>query len=280
MATRPRFTRLRRKHAVTYKNLTAEDVRVLDKFETQTVKGKAGGFYLPNLIANGSFEVPADAGAGEIVQGWKITPGAPDPFAITRSSTSDDGAAAMQFSARAHTITGSVTIASLLICTKPFEVGVGDVLGLAARVSAANTIASPLSASIIARLRVTYADATLHAVDQTLAAATTSGYADASAAYTVPSASSGAPVVWATLTLIGQIANSDTASHAVTAASAVYLIDSLGLAVTTAAQPYGRIPGSAPLGMPVRFTKTPDIHDAGWAGGCKRYSAMFEVTEI
>lgn len=275
VATRPRFTRLRRKFGVTIEHLTAEDIRALDKFEVAVVQGQAGAFYMPNLLPNGSFEVPAVTGAG--VLGWNAEPGAAWSIS-TISEAPADGLAAMAFST---TATPSATTAlALLVSGWTPPVAVGDVYQVCANAQITSQYSSATVAlSFIAT--VLYADETESVVTLPLLSTAGSAY-QITESLTIPAAASGAaPAVTATLAFRVSLVNGANDGGSPTGAfAATVVIDAVGMALTSSLQPYGRIPGSAPTGTPVRFTKQPAIRDSGWAGGCVRYDCAFEVTEL
>lgn len=279
VATRPRFTRLRRTFGVSYKFLSAEDVRALDRFETLTVQGGAGAFYLPNLIRNGSFEVIGPD--GELV-GWQVLAGAGNPYSVSQTTNAYDGSNAIKFSLNAITLTAGEDIQTLTsVECAPVSVSAGDSYLAQAYVNMTNAPPANVALPLYILATVTYSDGTR--VNRAYAQQynSTSGWVNISA--TIPIVASQSGATKATLQIaIGAVADNSAGSTTVNlaAGSAVYLVDSVGLALVASAHPNGRMPGLSPLIYPVRFTKGVQMRDAGIADGQKTYHATFEVTEL
>jgi hypothetical protein len=281
VATRPRFTRQRRTFGVTYDFLTPEDLRVLDQFECFTVQGEAGAFYMPNLLSNGSFEVNDADG---VLAGWRIYPVLdPSPMlAGFQSAVVQDGLCALSIAAIGSTWSPAVnptdSASAGISSSKPFPVTAGEVYQFNAEIQAINTNPSNISVGMVVVLNCVYSDGT--GSNPQIYAGVGAGWQSYSGTITVPTASSGATAAMATVDICGFLSNSAETSATVAANSAMLYVDSVGLALVTPHQSYGRMPGSSPLGSLVRFTKTPSLKDAGWAGGVKRYNCTFEVTEV
>lgn len=268
VSTRPRFTRLRRKFTVSYNNLIDEDLRALDEFEIETVKGKAGAFWLPNLFPNGSFEHVGPTECG--IAGWHPEPS--DAWDIAPSKTAGDGVVATQFSTVAGVAaTGTAQTASLTSARR-LKVTAGDVYQVNALVKLSNSFASA-TASLALSAVIAYADETTQTVSVALLSVPNADYALCSGTLTVPAAIGGDTSGTLELSFVVSIAGSGTGA-------AVVLLDAVGLALISATRPYGRMPGTSSPGRAVRFTKTPTIKDMPWASGHKRYGADFEVTEL
>ncbi len=282
VATRPRFTRQRRTFGATYENICAEDVRVLDEFEVVTVQGKAGAFYYPNILPNWSFEVPAIPGSGQVASGWETSfDGGRQYFAPTLSSVASDGIASLLLQSLAAPVpVGGLSIAQLGGVASPsFPVTVGDVYQFGAQVQQVNTLPTGITLWFGAVLQVTYADATTSSVPYTMQL-TAAGWVDVVVSLVIPAAASGSPAVSAYAQIGAWLQNSTAAVVTVPAAAASVFVDQVGLALTTPAQPYGRMPGSAPLGTLVRLNKMLSIKDNAFAGGQPTYDCTLEVTEV
>lgn len=281
VATRPRFTRLRRKFGVSYKLLTAEDLRVLDIFETKTVQGKAGAFYFPNLIANGSFEIPGPGGTG--VAGWTPDPDGLLEFAVVPWPNAVDGGVSLRMLSYSQTVATGEAVNAGFVSSSRFGVSTGDVVALNAMVQVyANGIPTPATASLQAVLTVQYANSSTNDIVQTLASTLTTGFVPVSTSFTIPDFS-GSAAVSATFRLVARIDNEDGSSPlSVAGGEVVFFVDSLGLALASTVQPYGRMPGSQPLPGLFRFTKNISGMDnpSGWAGGGPVYDVSFEITEV
>lgn len=282
VATRPRFTRQRAKYSVTVKNLVAEDLRVLDIFERTVVQGGAGAFYLPNLAPNASFEFAGNP--GQIFACWQAsswnqaatTVPAAVPYAVSRTAGTD-GLWAACFSTVACALDAGAMYEGRLSAENTIPVATGDILSLAGVASVTNPTGAP-TASLLGRLLVTYADGTTQSVDEVIASAATSGFTSFAASFTVPTHSAAA--VSAAFVLVARLDNSaGTAAANITAAEISFAVDQLSLAVISAAQPYGRMPGTSPVAVPVRFTKLPNYKDTEWSGQ-DRFDVTFEVTEL
>lgn len=102
----------------------------------------------------------------------------------------------------------------------------------------------------------------------------TSGFVDYSQTVTVPTGCSAVQ-----FGLLMWVENAGVSDITLVGFSRFYW-DQLGLAVTSPAYSYGKMPGSSPLGVPVRFSKPIAIRDAMPALGVKRYDVSFEVTEL
>lgn len=224
-----------------WKNLVPEDVRALDYFETQVVQGGAGAFYLPNLLPNGSFENPA-LSSGDIAAGWTVVPGATGGIGV--STTASDGVVALEF-------TGT----QQLVSDWTPSVDIGDVYLYSAQVSG-----GVLGLQVI----VSYSDGTTQTITAVLSGG--AGYAANFGSFTI--AASGTATA----------ATMQTAF--VSSGATGVLLDSVSLALISAAKPYGRMPGNASIGRPVRLSKPFSIKDGKPANGSKRYDVACEVMEL
>ena len=279
VATRPRFTRQRRTFGATYENICAEDVRVLDEFEVVTVQGKAGAFYYPNILPNGSFEIPAVPGSGQLAYGW--TTQASNLFTASLSALAFDGNASLLLTSEAMTVPaggyGGANISGVI--SPAFPVSVGDVYQFGGQIMQSNTNPAGVDVWIIVVLWVTYADGSV-TDPQYYVLAPAEGWTPLVTSLTVPSAASGSPAVSAYLEIGCWLGNTSGAAVAVPAGASRLYVDQVGLALTTPAQPYGRMPGSAPLGTLVRLNKMLSIKDNAFAGGQPTYDCTLEVTEV
>ena len=273
VATRPRFTRLRRKYSVSYKNLTGADIALLDQFEVSIVKGKAGAFYAANLLPNGSFECFTGSGATLAFDNWSI-PGPSTEFSIGQSSVGADGSSALLFQSIVGGSLppgpGNAHLAALLNAAA-IPVNPGDTMLFYGLVSVAlGTLAA--GASISTQPYFTpVGGAQIYPPPLVVA---TNGFIPYSTTFTIPAG--------CTSLLVGidaMLSNGNT-SNVSTDGSTQIVWDSCGVAVVSSAGPYGRMPGGPPLVNPVRFTKGLTIRDAGWVGGQARYNVTFEVTEV
>jgi hypothetical protein len=273
VATRPRFTRQRRTFGVTYDFLTGEDARVLDMFECFGVMGEAGAFYMPNLLPNGSFEIPDPMGG---ISGW--TPAADPGWSVALGAPPSDGANAVAFvisaAATSTAQTGSV------LSNNNFPALAGDVYQVNADASLVSTYAAAVALKFV--LQLAYADGSTMTLTAPLLAVESSAYTEVTAALTIPASGTGATVCVATASFVATLITGTTDAGVTTSGSpsATILLDAVGLALITPQQAFGRMPGSSPLGSLVRFTKTPALRDAGWAGGQKRYACTFEISEV
>jgi len=283
VATRPRFTRLRRTFGVSYKFLSAEDVRALDVFESQTVQGGAGAFYLPNLLPNGSFEL-LDQSTGQL-QGWSVDPagiGAGALFSCLPSTQAHDGSTAIQFNSVAGSIAAhGSSLVTRLLCSQPLNVTAGDVYQIEGWLDGVTTLAAGLTATFYFGVTVVYEDGTVSLNGREYTnAPTPSGYLAISDTFTVQPSAGGATQATIEASLNVQITSSNGSSTDVGAGQAVFTVDSVGMALIGSAQPNGRMPGLNPLLNAVRFTEGLQISDAGIANGQKTYNVSFEVTEV
>ena len=254
VSTRPRFTRLRRTHTATYKNLIAEDIRALDAFEVAAVQGGSQAFYLPNLVPNGSFELPATKN-GEIVSGWTLTQGL--GWNVALSPDVHDGATALLFT---QTGSGDAEVWSSWI----LPLSAGDVLNFVVYVKSTGSG----SGSISLRLDVAYADGTEQTLTQSITSIAAASYGPVGGSFAIPAGSAAVLGVE-----VGLMASGSSGS-------AVYGVDSLSLALVSTQQPFGRMVGTSSIVRPVRFSKPIDIKDAKPANGQKRYDATIEVQEL
>ncbi len=283
VSTRPRFTRIRRTFAVSYKNLVAEDVRVLDQFEISTVQGKAGAFYMPNLAPNGSFEFPATL-PGEIVSGWGggFVPNPPGSlWTLARTPSAHDNFYALTMAASGASLPTAISNESYgnFSCNAPLSVEVGDAVQYTLWASA--HFDSAISATVGLGLTCIfgYADGTgVPGFFPIFAPTATIPYAQYSGSFIVPPHGSSA------LVSCGCYFEASMGAGSGEAYSVSLTMDSFGIAIAKAANPYGRMPGSSSPGSAVRLTKLMEIKDAPkerqFGGGSKLYDASFEVTEV
>lgn len=268
VATRPRFTRLRRTFGVTYENLVAEDVRALDKFEVETVHGKAGAFWLPNLFPNASFENPGRNGAG--VEGWRPNPS--DAWTVSTSDDSSDGIVATRFATAAGVTASSTAKTANVSCLHVLKVIAGDSYQVNAMVKLSNTYGAG-TVAVTAQIALAYSDGSTETLAVALLSTPSADYVFCSGSFTISASGGGAIAAAARVSFAVSLTGSGSGSAEV-------LLDDVGVALIATSRLHGRMPGSAPLARPVRFSKPPEIRDMKPAGGCKRYSADFEVTEL
>lgn len=282
VATRPRFTRLRRTWGIAYRHLVAEDLRALEMFTLKTVQGGAGSFYLPNLVYNGFFGF-GPALPGEVAAGWVWANSTASPtFTPVAFFNASNNSPSLVLTSLAETIAASgSTVATVINSSETGPANVGDVLTCAAGFFATLTaVPTGVQAQAVLSLVVTYQDGS----NQVVAAspfAVSAGYQVSPATFTVPA--SGAfniPVASISLRMAFYMGNTAIASVTAAAGACVLSLGTVGLALTTAAQPFGRMPGSLPSGSLVRFSKLPEVRDGQWWGGQDRFDVSFEVTEV
>ena len=203
----------------------------------------AGAFYMPNLLPNGSFEQPGTAGRG--VAGWKVVPSG--AWNVTTSSNASDGRTALQFQTEPVTTpdataqTGGITNLDLLtVCS-------GDVYQFNAQVNPYSTLeGATVSLSLVVGLF--YPDKTAQSISLPLATGSANVYSPVTTTLTIPASTGGAKFATATVSLEASV-ETTTAGGVAT-----FLVDEVGLALISPNQPYGRMPGTAPLGTAVRLT--------------------------
>jgi hypothetical protein len=268
VATRPRFSRSRRTWNLNIRNLTAEDVRALDTFAEVTVQRGSLCFYFPNLAPNWSFEVGPSSG-DEVVAAWSITE--QNAIVVTPGSTAADGLSSLQFAAGA--ITGSD--ASQVTAGRSFFPVAGEVYEGVFQVSADIT-GSGFSVSANLQIALQMSDGSTVTVSPAASnaiTASTSGFVWVSQQLTIP-----APAAGLTITS----AQAQIAVAATAIAGLNLFVDTVGLALTSSAQPYGRMVGSAPIPARVRFAanKIPQFSDLGYGDGVKVYGTTFAIEEV
>lgn len=272
VATRPRFTRVRRTWACNVRNLLAEDVRALDQFFM--VKASRGGnaFLYPNLLANGSFELPAQ-NPSDVVLGWNIAQ-QPAQLSVGVAPIATDGSQCIKCaSVSGQSVPAHTTETAQLSCDQPVPCTAGDAYVVTAQVNGTKgTLASGvLSAAIV----VSFVDANGNALSALSSAITVASIAPVSGyQFAIPT-----NAVAFTIMLAVSLANS-TGSGISLDGSTWVTWDAAGCALQTPLTPYGRMLGSQPLGCLVRFSRAPEVSDIGWVNGAKGYGASLELTEV
>lgn len=276
VSTRPRFTRIRRSWTVGWKNLLAEDVRALDRFEVYTVKGGAGSFYMPNLLQNGSFEFH-EGGSGSnplTFDGWTRGSSPEEILQLSAGSDPSVGGVAAQFSiVRGYSLASGVSAFNGYIFnhTSPIPVSSGDSMQFSGSVS---VVVDSVPAGLQFTTQAILSFDVGGQIYTSPVTAATSGFVPYSYQFTVPA---GASVL--TLSLFTYLSQS-TGSPIVLAGTLAVSWDECGLAVSSAAQAFGRMPGTSSPGSALRLTKPIEIKDGKLAVGVKRYDATCEVTEL
>lgn len=271
VATRPRFTRARRTWKINVRNLVAEDMRALDEFFMVTAARGANSFLYPNLLENGSFELPADS-AADLIYGWSVG-AAVAQIATTTGATAYDGMQSAAFATvNGQQLGADATVLATLIADRQIACSPGEVYTFSVQAKqAVGTFAGTLSA---------YATATFYdsngnqlSVYTGGAVPVASGWQSYGMQFTAPANAAGFSIALV-VKLVGG------AGEVTLDGSTSVLWDAAGCALLTPITPYGRMAGSQPLGCLVRFTKLPETSDIGYGAGVKRYGANFELTEV
>ena len=274
VATRPRFTRVRRTWKINVRNLVAEDVRTLDQFSMVTAARGANSFLYPNLLPNGSFEFAAQI-AADVALGWNISGATPQEAIGIGTVTVEDGTHALNFTTVAaqsipanSTVTGAVTADQRISCTP------GEVYLFTA---SANGVQGTLAAGVLQPgVRIAFFDANGNTLSTLTGPVATvgSGWQPYSYQFTIPANA----ITFGVSLAVALVNSGATAVTLDNSASVAW--DSAGCALLTPLAPYGRMAGSQPLGCLLRFSKLPETSDIGMGQGVKRYGASFELTEV
>jgi hypothetical protein len=274
VATRPRFTRGRRTWKQNIRNLAAEDIRALDQFAMVTAARGGNSFLYPNLLPNGSFELPP-LSAADLVAGWNATP-TPAIAVATTGATVLDGAQAIGFATiSASHLAAHSSATATLACDIPIPCNPGEVYCFTASASTvAGTAISGMTRTDA--VSVAYQDINGNTLSTTLgtAAAIGGGWKAYGLQFTVP-----ANAVTFTVALVMTLANS-TGSAIAFDGTQTTVWDCAACALVTPLSAYGRMAGSLALGVPVRFGNLPEYSDIGFGNGVKLYGAHFELTEV
>ncbi len=284
VSTRPRFTRRRRTWGVAWKNLVSEDVRVLDKFEVSTVKGGAGAFYLPNLVPNGGFEFPPTL-PGELVSGWKIQQQSPAVRLDllnrgANAATAGDGVSAIVAFPQPCTLAPGNSPSAAILSSQSFPVDIGDVFAFDADLHLLELVALNVEMIGYWNLNVSYEDGTTQYPGAPYFTTATTGFAPQAVTIPAPVDAGTIRSTNATVAFSAFLVNTTNAPIVIDGSVGQMVIDNLAVALISAANPYGRMPGTSSPGCAVRFTKPITIKDAKPADGVKRYDVTCEVTEL
>jgi hypothetical protein len=286
VSTRPRFTRSRRTWKINIRNLVAEDLRVLDEFVQVTAQRGANSFLYPNLLPNGSFELPA-SNSVDLVDGWFVSgvPSAALALSVALSGAVDgvptgnvdDGLQAIQFATVAgQTLAPGASILAALDTAALINCSPGEQYLFHCRYRYTQGDVCSFSPQVCMVCDYDYGTETVDgSAGQPIG---TSGWTDFWSTFTIPSGANTGTRDFR-FRVAAAIANSTGAAIATTG-GAIFGIDEVSCALLTAVQPWGRMVGSQPLGVPVRFSKLPEASDIGWGNGCKRYGVNFELTEV
>lgn len=306
MATRPRFSRGRRTWNLNVRNLIAEDVRALDVFQQVTVQRGSLAFLYPNLLPNGSFEIPALAApphtfltpGGEIpiagssigeqvFEGWTLSDAT--GFQVQGVANAVDGTMAAQIASIAafSLPIGGYAIGEITshrkISVKPNEV---YVFVAQIDLAVAGSLPGGVALGAGASATLTFADGTSQ---QSLIITATpgSGFLPLTGTITIPATSvAGSLPQSLSISLYLDFRNNSAATTTFAALgsplSLSATLDSVGLALQSAPQIYGRMVGSTPLPFPVRFApnKLPQFSDLGFGDGVKVYGSTFALEEV
>ncbi len=292
VATRPRFTRVRRTWKVNFRTITAADKLALETFAAVTTARGANSFYFPNVLTNGGFEQPATL-SWQLASGW--TEGSANDFAggnptdaqvLVQTSQVDSGSYALQcgfvagydFAAGANgaacaintvgipVIPGeSYTLSGDMLSTPPAGTGWYPsvnflwITGVSEITSSGQLIPG---ANIVSSGSLTWPVAAGNGAWQT-GSLTVTAPAGAQYLFAMPGVN---------------LVNGPTAQTVGTNWNAYF--DNLACALTTPLTTFGRMAGSANLGVPVRFTSLPEFSDMGWVGNQKRFGAAMALTEV
>lgn len=292
VATRPRFSRGRRTWNCNVRNLFLEDVRALDEFKETTVKRGSLSFYFPNLVQNGSFELPAVFDS-EIVQGW--SPEIMQGFSVQPTAMAADGLTGIQIATAAGSIASGQALTAQIASPISLRVRSGEVYQGVFQSLASVTGFSGVSCgaganlSIVLQLSDGSALNVAPASSNSLSGASPKVYSSVVQQFTIPTPSADVFISAAYLVLSVTLHNSGTAAISLGAPglgnSISACFDSVGLALIQQAPGhslYGRLIGSTSLVRPVRFApnRLPEFSDIGFGGGMKRYGTTFALEEV
>lgn len=281
VATRPRFTRSRRTWNINLRNLTAEDVRALDVFAEQTVQRGALSFYFPNLLVNGSFEIPAAAGSGDLVQGWQAS--VTNGEAVYLSFPQDGLRGAIVLSVDGYILQPGVNVHAVVFAYDGVVVNPGEVYQLNFQCQNVGTVGAAATTLTQGILTYIYSDGSSDFQYGPLLPASIPAYQPQSCQFTVPNAPTGKTLLFVRAGVYSGLVNNGSAPVTLTATSLVTRIDSVGFAlVSSPTQTYGRMAGSLPLASAVRFAanKLPKFSDLGFGDGVKVYGTTFALEEV
>lgn len=272
VATRPRFTRARRTWKLNVRNLLAEDVRAIDAFAMGAAARGGNKFLFPNLLSNGSFELPATLST-ELVSGWSIAATAAQAAISASSASVEDGSLALAFTTTASTLAASATATASVVCSPAIACKPGEVYAFAGSVKAVqgNLSSGVLGTAVVATF---YSSEGGTVTTQSSSVALASGWQQFGCQFTVPSGA-----VSLSIRLTTTLTNATSAAITLDSSASITW-DAVGCALLTPLTGYGRMVGSQPLGCFVRFSKLPEISDIGFGGGVKRYGASIELTEV
>ena len=276
VATRPRFTRARRSWKINLRNLLAEDVRAIDQFVMSTAARGGNAFLSPNLIPNGSFELPAE-NAFDLVHRWNLQGDMPAGSAAISAATIADGQQSLALTLPSATVLeANASLSGQLACDKVIAAKAGESYIFSCYMNA--SLGNQSACTVSAGLSISYLSSTgaVLSTESTVAAITSSNSGALLYGYqfNIPT---GATAF--TIALCASFTN-NASSALVADGSASVVFDHSACALCSPLTPYGRMAGSAPLGCLTRFSKLPEISDIGIAGGVKRYGAAFELTEV
>jgi len=273
VATRPRFTRARRTWTLNVRNLVAEDVRALDQFFMVTAARGGNAFLFPNLVANGSFELPVQD-ASDIAAGWNIA-AQPAQVSIGLSSTAAEGSQALKFISNAsQTLAAGATVVAEVDSDALIPCQPGEVYVLTAQFNVTRNLSLGTNA-VTGWAGVTYYDSNGNTLSSVVGGDTLgNGWLAYGYQFTVPANAASFKVQ-----LFTQLHNGSGTTLTLGNDLAVAW-DAVGCALQTPLTPHGRMVGSQPLGCLVRFSKMPEFSDIGWASGAKAYGAAIELQEV
>jgi hypothetical protein len=273
VATRPRFTRVRRTWKANVRNLVAEDVRTLDEFYMVTTARGGNSFLYPNLLPNWSFEYAAIR-EGELVLGWSAGANAAQIAIQAVASPVADGVQALSFgTVAAASVPAHTTVTAQVIAGAVISCSAGEVYVFSGQINATpGTLAAGV---MVPSVGVNFYDTNGNLLSTATGTFTVAaGWNQCGYQFTVP-----ANAVSFQLYLNLALVNS-TGSAIALDGSASVAFDEVGCSLFTPLTPYGRMIGSQSLGCLVRFSKLPENSDIGYGGGVKRYGASFELTEV
>jgi hypothetical protein len=274
VATRPRFTRARRTWKMNVRNLVAEDIRALDEFAM--VKAARGGnaFLYPNLLTNGSFELPATV-AGDLVSGWSAasTP-SQESISISTATAEDGTQAILAGTVNGASIPANSTVTGTVAADQAIACSAGEVYVFTASINAAQGTLAGGVLNVYVQIKFFNAAGNQVGTSAGSNATLGGGWQSYGCQFTVP-----ASAARFTVALITSLVNG-TASAIALDGSASVAWDAAACALLTPLTPYGRMVGSQPLGCLVRFGKLPETSDIGFGDGVKRYGCTFELMEV
>jgi len=273
VATRPRYTRTRRTWKVNVRNLVAEDIRAIDQFAMVTAARGANSFLYPNLLPNGSFELPAPS-VTAVAQGWGISSMVAQESVDVTTSVLEDGTRALSFSTAAgQSLPANSTVTAQVSTDQRISCGAGEVYVFRA---SADVVQGTLTNGILGgAVTVVFFGVNGNVLStQSTAVAVGVGWQEINFQFTVP-----ANATTFAIQLSTSLTNTTVAAIPLDGSSSITW-DALGCALRIPLTPFGRMAGSQSLGCPVRFSKLPEASDVGVGQGVKRYGVSFELTEV